>query len=252
MKKLTFGKGRNSSKGFYVALAVCVAAIGGATYLTLNQLNQPIPQDYPSTTLDNTTEWSIPETDAVEKSQPGVPKDTSQVIIREPSSSQATESLPSSETSQPASVPTIKNPEPSGDVGAFIMPVTGEISNPYSGGELVKSKTLKEWRTHDGVDILAKEGTPVKSLNDGKVTDIREDSKWGVTVEIEYPGGITAIFSGLNDDVKVKKGQEVKLGDVIGSVGNTTLVEAAEESHLHLGMKRDGEWVDPMSVITKN
>ena len=86
-------------------------------------------------------------------------------------------------------------------------------------------------------------------MNDGKVIDIREDSQWGVTIEIEYPNNITAIFCGLSDDVKVKKGQEVKLGDVIGSVGNTSIIESAEEMHLHLGMKQDGAWIDPMSII---
>ena len=66
---------------------------------------------------------------------------------------------------------------------------------------------------------------------------------------MEYPGGITALYCGLNDDIKVKKGQEVALGDVIGSVGNSSLIEAAEEMHLHVGMKQDGEWIDPQSVI---
>ena len=86
-------------------------------------------------------------------------------------------------------------------------------------------------------------------MGDGKVLDIREDDQWGVVVEMEYPGGITALYCGLNDDIKVKKGQEVALGDVIGSVGNSSLIEAAEEMHLHVGMKQDGEWIDPQSVI---
>ena len=89
----------------------------------------------------------------------------------------------------------------------------------------------------------------MKSMGDGKVLDIREDDQWGVVVEMEYPGEITAIYCGMNDDVKVKKGQEVKLGDVIGSVGNSSLVEAAEEMHLHVGVKKDGQWVNPEEVI---
>ena len=133
--------------------------------------------------------------------------------------------------------------------GAVVRPADGEILEAFSDGELVKSKTLSVWKTHDGIDIKAAEGTPVKSANDGKVADIREDSKWGVTIEVEYPEGITAIYCGLGSDVKVKKGQEVKMGDVLGSVGNSSIVESGEESHLHLGMKKDGEWIDPMSVI---
>ncbi|MGI5894233.1 MAG: peptidoglycan DD-metalloendopeptidase family protein [Candidatus Merdivicinus sp.] len=245
MRKLNLGKKKGLSKGFYIALAISVTAIGSATYLTLNALNTP-PQETPSNTLENTTEWSIPEVDEVEKSQPGVPKDTPQVIVRE---SEPEESTVSAETS----VPTVKKEETaSTSTGAFIMPVSGEVMNPYSNGELVKSKTLNEWRTHDGIDIKAKEGTPVKSPNDGKVVDIREDSQWGNTVEIEYPNDVVIYFCGLGDDIKVKKGQEVKLGDVIGSVGNSSVIESAEEMHLHVGIKKGGEWVDPMTILTKN
>lgn len=244
MKKMNFGS-KKSSKGFYIALAVSVIAVGAVTYLTLSRLNTPQTPDTSSNTLDNTTEWSIPETSAVEKSETGVPKDTPQVIVKEESqeeveSSQQTEVLESVPTEEAAAQT---------DPGLLIMPVTGTILNPYSNGELVKSKTLGEWRTHDGIDIQAEEGTPVKSMGDGKVLDIREDDQWGVVVEIEYPGEITALFCGMNDDVKVKKGQEVKLGDVIGSVGNSSLIEAAEETHLHVGIKKDDQWVNPEEVI---
>lgn len=244
MRKLDLTKKKRISKSFYIALAVSVVAVGSATYLTLNALNEP-PAETPSTTLENTTEWSIPEVDAVEKSQPGVPKDTPQVIVRE--SEPAETSAESSEAAESTA-----KPVESSATGAFIMPVSGEIVNPFSNGELVKSKTLNEWRTHDGIDISAKEGTPVKSPNDGKVIDIREDSKWGNTVEVEYTGDVVISFCGLGDDVKVKKGQELKLGDVIGSVGNSSVVESAEDSHLHVGVKKGGEWVDPMSVLTQN
>ncbi|MGI5857119.1 MAG: peptidoglycan DD-metalloendopeptidase family protein [Candidatus Merdivicinus sp.] len=252
MKKLSFGKSKGASKGFYIALAVSVVAVGTVTYLTLSRLNQ-VPEGEPSqsNTLENNTEWSIPETSSIGRSEPGVPKDTPTVTPE--SSEDPVQELPSSSTAESSS-PTVKpnnSSSNSSGAGAFMMPVSGDILNPFSNGELVKSKTLKEWRTHDGIDIKAAEGTPVKSLHDGKVTDIREDPKWGVTIEIEYPDGITAIFSGLASDVKVKKGQQVKMGDVIGAVGNTSIVEASEEMHLHLGMKKDGEWIDPMSVIVK-
>lgn len=246
MKKMNFGNKR-SSKGFYIALAVSVIAVGAVTYLTLSRLNQPQTPDSSGNTLENTTDWSIPETSAVEKSEPGVPKDTPQVIVKE-------ESPAEEEPAESAGAPVSQETEsaaaaPSSSSDLFIMPVSGEILNPYSGGELVKSKTLGEWRTHDGIDIKAEEGAPVKSMGDGKVLDIREDDQWGVVVEMEYLGGITALYCGLNDDIKVKKGQEVALGDVIGSVGNSSLIEAAEEMHLHVGMKQDGEWIDPQSVI---
>ncbi len=247
MKKLSFGKSRGASRGFYLALAISVAAVGTVTYLTLSRLNRT-PEAEPSSpnTLENSTSWSIPEVSSTAKPKPGVPKDLPKVTSESPEP--PVQTLPSPEPE--SSVPTVKpGPKVQKDGGAFMIPVTGEIVNPFSNGELVKSKTLKEWRTHDGIDIKAAEGTPVKSANDGKVTDIREDPKWGVTLEVEYPGGITAFYCGLGSDVKVKKGQEVKMGDVLGTVGNSSIIESGEEPHLHFGMKKDGEWIDPMSVI---
>ena len=67
MKKLSFGKSKNSSKGFAIALAISVAAVGTVTYLTLSRLNQ-VPETDPSQsqTLVNTTEWSIPEVSTID------------------------------------------------------------------------------------------------------------------------------------------------------------------------------------------
>lgn len=245
MKKLSFGAKKRSSRGFYIALAVSVVAVGSAAYFSLSRLNAAPQSSSPSQTLDNTTEWSIPEVDDVEKSETGVPKDTPQVIVKESEpASEETAVLDESEAEQTGGTAQAPASSP------LVMPVTGEISNPYSNGELVKSKTLNEWRTHDGIDILAAEGTPVKSPGAGTVADIRQDSKWGNTVELEFPGEVTVLLCGMADDIKVKKGQELKTGDVIGSVGNSSIVESAEEMHLHVGVRVNGEWADPAEILT--
>ena len=60
---------------------------------------------------------------------------------------------------------------------------------------------------------------------------------------------MTAYYCGLGEDLKVKAGQQVKQGDVLGAAGNSSVLEASEEPHLHLGMKRDGKWIDPAEVL---
>lgn len=224
MKKSTL-KRNKLGKGFYIALTICAVAVGTTAYFTVfNTPDEVTPT--PQNESYKVTDWTVPEIEDANKVQSGV--------VIEPSSE----------------VPEEKEaPKTSG--GAYIMPVTGEIANPFSNGELVKSKTLGEWRTHDGIDILAKEGTPVKSVFDGTVKEITTDPKWGVMVEVEYPAA-TVYYCGLADTVKVKKGQSIALGDVIGEVGNSSVIESAEDSHLHLAMKKDGEWIDPLSVITRN
>ena len=71
---------------------------------------------------------------------------------------------------------------------------------------------------------------------------------WGTTVTIEHADGIVSYYANLKSAVSVKQGQQVKMGAVIGAVGETAEIEQAEESHLHFGVKKDGEWIDPMSL----
>ena len=102
---------------------------------------------------------------------------------------------------------------------------------------------------HTGIDIKAEQSTPVKAMAAGKVTDIRNDSMWGTTVTITHEDGVISYYANLKSAVPVTVGQKVKLGDVIGNVGQTAEIEQAEESHLHFGVQKDGEWIDPMSLI---
>ncbi len=131
---------------------------------------------------------------------------------------------------------------------SFILPVEGAVTNPYSQGELVKSKTLGEWRTHDGIDLAAADGTPVVSIADGLVEAVREDARWGNTVEINY-GDYTAFYYGLGDEIQVKAGDAVTAGQTLAEAGNSSLIEAEEVPHIHLGIKKGGEWVDPAVLL---
>jgi murein DD-endopeptidase MepM/ murein hydrolase activator NlpD len=56
-------------------------------------------------------------------------------------------------------------------------------------------------------------------------------------------------YFGLAQNVTVSVGQEVASGDVIGSVGDTAEIEIAESPHLHFGVRKNGEWIDPLSLF---
>lgn len=136
------------------------------------------------------------------------------------------------------------------DVGN-IMPVTGEISHPFSNGELVKSETLGVWKTHDGCDILCDLGTEVKSMSEGVVKEIKEDPLWGVYVIVEQGNGLDVQYCGLAKELNVKAGQAVKQGEILGKTSDTNQCEILQQPHLHLAVKQGGKWIDPMSVIDK-
>ena len=131
-----------------------------------------------------------------------------------------------------------------------IMPVNGEVSHPFSDGELVKSETLGVWKTHDGCDILCPLGTEVKSMSSGVVKEISEDPLWGVCVVVEQDNGLEVHYCGLAKELGIKTGQTVQEGAVIGRTSDSCQAEILQEPHLHLAVKQGGKWIDPMSVIS--
>lgn len=133
---------------------------------------------------------------------------------------------------------------------AFVMPIEGEVFGVFSQGELVRNVTLGEWRTHDGIDIKAAKGTPVRATADGVVSRVYDDPMWGTVVEITHAGGLTSITSGLDPAVAVSQGDTVRVEDTIGVVGSV-LAEISMDSHIHFGMKEDGKWVDPITTMGK-
>lgn len=222
MKKVTFRNGLQG-KGFAAALVLSIAAVGISTYAAYRGTINSIPDE------NNESEDNIfiYETADVGIEQTGIPKDTPEEI---------TTSADDSETGLFFSDPKT-------------MPVTGEIINPYSNGELVKSVTLDVWKTHDGVDIAAEQGSAVASCMKGTVTEVRNDPLWGVCVVIDHGDGIEGHYYGLAETLNVKAGQEVKMGEIIGQVGDTAEIECKLDSHLHFGITKNDSWVDPVAFV---
>jgi len=136
----------------------------------------------------------------------------------------------------------------------FHAPVTGLVLKDYSDDVPVFSYTMNDYRTHTGLDFACSPGTPVYASAEGTICEVSADPMMGVTVGVQHSGGAVTRYMGLSEEslYLTQPGQNVKAGQVIGASGDTALIESAEESHLHLAMKKDGEWIDPMSVITKN
>ena len=131
---------------------------------------------------------------------------------------------------------------------AVMMPINGEIISAFSDGELVRSSG-GVWRTHDGIDIAAEEGTNIKAMTSGTVTDVYNDPLWGCCVVIDHGNTLNGCYFGLAPDLKVTIGDKVNAGDVIGEVGNTADIESEVGSHLHFALKYQSQWIDPISYI---
>lgn len=132
---------------------------------------------------------------------------------------------------------------------SFSMPVEGEVQREYAKDKLVYSETLKEWVTHTGIDIKADKTTVVKAAEEGTVTSIKNDPRYGITVIIEHSGGYETRYANLLTAEFVSVGEEVSKGQTIGTVGDTAAFEILDEPHLHFEILKDGEYQDPTSII---
>lgn len=130
----------------------------------------------------------------------------------------------------------------------FELPVAGKIIAEYSGDDLVYNETLKDWRAHSGVDFAAKLGEEVLASADGTVEDVF-DSEMGRCIIINHKDGFATMYANLSDETKLKKGETVKKGDVIGTIGNTSLGDVTEGEHLHYEIIKDGKNVNPVDYL---
>lgn len=127
----------------------------------------------------------------------------------------------------------------------FTMPVEGEIIKKYGKDKLIYSETLKEWTTHLGIDIKADKTTIVKSSSEGCVKSIKNDPRYGLTIVIEHQNGFSTVYSNLLTSEFVTVGENVKSGQTIGTVGNSSTFEILDGPHLHFEIVKDGNYIDP-------
>ena len=223
-------------KGFIISLTACVGIVAAAGIITYNETAKSLENQISVERVTEETKKvpSYEEIKDANKEKNDVKKETT-VTTEEPK--EATEVKISV-------APSVKQ--------KFCYPVPDEVIVPFSEGELVKSKTLGCWKTHDGVDIKAENGTKVMAMTSGKVVSVTDDALWGVSIIIDHGNGIEGHYYGLAKNVNVKPDQMVSSGEVIGVVGNTAECEIAEEPHLHFGVRNNGEWISPIPYIRAN
>lgn len=112
-----------------------------------------------------------------------------------------------------------------------------------SGFGLRMHPIYKVRKLHSGIDFAAPIGTPIYATADGKVDRVDvKFSGYGKLVEIDHGFGYKTRYAHMHE-FAVRKGQNVKRGDLIGYVGNTGLSTA---SHLHYEVLINGSQVDPV------
>ena len=213
--------------GYYIALILCAAAIGISGYLYVRNANK-------------VREVSLSQTEPQEVLLTEAP-DT-------PVFGETRETVPAPGVSVPREEPT--EPIPERKVLKTGSPVEGTAAAAFSMEALSYNETTRDWRVHNGVDLAAEEGTQVCASADGKVYTTYDDDTLGTTVVIRHDGGYTTRYSSLREDISVKAGDRVTLGQPIGFVGTTALVESALGPHVHFSVSYQDAPMDPAEFLS--
>lgn len=127
-----------------------------------------------------------------------------------------------------------------------ILPVAKNKCKIVSGFGMRFHPILKYHRLHSGIDMTARQGTPVYATGDGVVRVAGRNAEgysgYGVVVLVDHGFGYQTLYAHLNS-ATVRAGHKVKRGEQIGTVGSTGM---SSGSHLHYEVILNGKKVDPV------
>ena len=273
-------------KGFYIVLALCLAAIGGSGYylyrtVSLSQTmptrsvsaRAEVPEELPDLTGEDKPEEA--PGDAARQETPK-PEDEEAVNrpgenVREPEADAAEtgvieetpgENAPGDQDlTAPPSKPSAEQQasggereaekKPAAKAAKWLWPTQGEVLETFSVKKLTYNAALGDWRAHTGIDIAARAGDPVASASAGTVVAVKDDPVLGRTVTVESSGGLRAVYGNLAEETSVSSGDHVDPGQVIGAVGQTAAGESHDTAWLHFAVEKNGKPRNPTKYLEK-
>jgi LysM repeat protein len=125
---------------------------------------------------------------------------------------------------------------PDSSVDGFIWPVNGTINSGFGP---------RGTTSHDGIDIGAPEGTPIRAIEKGEVIYSDQLRGYGNIVIVRHAGGFISVYA-HNEANLVREGQAVSRGEFIARVGNTGRVSGP---HLHFEIRKNNAAQDPLRYL---
>lgn len=137
---------------------------------------------------------------------------------------------------------------------SFILPVSGSLSRKHDPELQVFSPTMQDYRVHLGIDLTTKENAPVYAAADGKISKIWVDTRMGYCIAIEHSGDCVTVYKNLAETLPdgIAEGVSVRSGQLIATVGDSAMVEIADEPHLHFEMTVGDLAVDPLEYFDES
>ena len=211
------------------ALVVAIGVIVSATVISnRSKTKTPTPQETDKPSVTDT------ETDKNTETDTKGPEDTK---------------APETETSKKPVNQPVENKVPS-----LLLPVSGALTSKHDPTLQVYSNTLGDWRVHLGIDITTTEGASVYSAADGTVARVWKDEMMGYSIAIKHSGDCYTFYQNLSETLPdgLVEGGTVRAGQLIGTIGDSAMVEIAEEPHLHFEMTVADLLVDPLEYFSED
>lgn len=178
--------------------------------------------------------------------------------------SRRTETPPAESTRPGTDAPTDQNKEPEDNAPTdgepdeqptellLLAPLNGTVSKKHSAEVLVYSMTMNDFRVHQGIDIATTKGAGVYSSAAGTVSRVWKDPMMGQCVSIDHGNGIETVYKNLAETLAegISENAKVTSAQLIGAVGETAMLELADEPHLHFEVYKDGLQVDPLEILS--
>ena len=240
-------KHRQRMRGVKIAYAFALLlAFGGAlvaklaTENALGNLTTPIESNYVTIAKTTTT-----ATEVSKESEPDL--DVRHNVTDVPDTRECTTEA-TTETTAPE---TTKSEFATPYKDYYSLPLSTDILKDYNPTTPTYNATMGDWRTHGGVDFKGPDGSQIKAIAYGTVTDISDDPLYGTVITIDHGNRVIARYCGLNKEViEVAEGDTVKSGQLLGYLGIIPC-EKSDVSHLHFEIYYKDKNVDPLSLMNK-
>lgn len=237
MKKKNIIEKLSSGKGFYITAAVSfilITAAIGFVYSSSVKLIEDLP--VPTTSAEEITQQVRKHKDDVADPR---------LTTTAPTTTEAQTETTTEATTQ--------------ETTSTVSEVFSNVSFVYPSGEKVLKKfsltpiydeTMEDWRIHKGVDFAAEKGAGIAAVGDGRVVKVVSDPSWGYCIEIDH-GSFIARYCSLEQGSCVSIDDIVSKGDIIGKLADIPC-ESVQESHLHFEIIKEGNYVDPLTMLGEN
>ena len=124
----------------------------------------------------------------------------------------------------------------------FIYPIKGKLTSPFG---YRRDPFTGRRSFHSGIDLAAPQGTPIKVVMDGTISEMSFSRVFGNYMIVTHANGYQTLYGHVSA-FKAKRGEKVVQGETIALVGNTGM---STGPHVHLSIYKNGKLVDPLSLL---